>query len=105
TKAQYDSLTKVAPVVAPTGADWLTPWDESLEQAGLALGRPALAEKVEQATEQLVEGVEKEHPVLADTSFLFTYFDPADLGNVGVYSEDDLRVALLEDLGLEVPEL
>lgn len=105
TQAQYDSLSKVAPVVAPTGADWLTPWDDSLEQAGLALGRSAEAKKVEEATENLIDSVEQENPGLENTSFLFAYFDQADLGTVGVYSEDDLRVDILDELGLEVPDV
>lgn len=105
TQAQYDSLSKIAPVVAPTGADWLTPWDESLEQAGLALGRPALAEKVEDATDDLVESVAEQHPEFENTSFLFAYVDPADLGTVGVYSDADLRVEILDELGLEVADV
>ena len=105
TQKEYDSLSKIAPVVAPPGDDWLTSWDDSLAQAGLALGRPAKAAEVEETTEALIDDVATQNPSIAQTSFIFTYFDPSDLGTVGVYAEDDPRVAILDDLGLEVPAL
>ena len=104
TKQEYDQLSKIAPVVAPPGADWLTSWEDSLEQAGLALGRPTKAAEVEKSTEALIDGVEEENPEVEQTDFLFTYFDPSDLGTVGVYSEEDPRVAILEEMGFEVPD-
>ncbi|WP_313716520.1 ABC transporter substrate-binding protein, partial [Arsenicicoccus bolidensis] len=51
TKADYDKLSKIAPVVAQPGAPWVTPWTTSLETVGKALGRPTKATAVRAQTD------------------------------------------------------
>ena len=46
TKADYDKLTKIAPVVAYPDVPWITPWRTSLETVGKALGRSDEAAQV-----------------------------------------------------------
>lgn len=104
TQDDYDKLTEIADVVAYPEAPWLTDWEESLDMIGAALGRPELADRVEEETEAAIEDARSEHPQLDGTSFVFAYFTPTDLSQVGIYSADDPRVAIMEEFGLETPD-
>lgn len=101
TKAEYEKLSKLAPVVAYPENPWVTSWDDSLEIVGRALGRTNAAQKIEAETESKLDVVERDNPQFEDKTFVFTAVDQADLGQINVYGEDDPRVAIIEDLGLE----
>ena len=101
TKADYDKLSKIAPVVAYPGKPFLTPWRTSLETVGQALGRAEKADEVEDATEDEIEAASEKHPDLDGTTFMLTYLSTTDLSTVGIYGSDDTRVAFLRDFGLE----
>lgn len=100
TRADYDKLTKIAPVVAYPGKPFLTPWRTSLETVGQALGRTAEAEKVEQETEDAIEAARKKYAGLDGRTFMLTYLSTTDLSTVGIYGSEDTRVAFLRDFGL-----
>ncbi len=51
TEAEYNKLSKIAPVVAYPEAPWITPWQTSLDMVGQALGRSTLADEVEADTQ------------------------------------------------------
>ena len=50
TEEEYKKLSKIAPVVAYPEAPWVTPWQDSLDMVGKALGRSSLADEVEAET-------------------------------------------------------
>lgn len=105
TQQEYDALAAAdIPVVAHPGAMWTTTWQQSLELGGQALGRTALAAEVTDETQAALAGASEEYPVLDGASFLFAWFDPSDLSQVGIYTAEDNRVRVLEELGLVVPD-
>ncbi|WP_110181125.1 ABC transporter substrate-binding protein [Nocardioides solisilvae] len=105
TEAEYEKLSKIAPVVAYPEAPWVTPWETSLEMAGQALGRSELAAEVTEETEAAIEEAKEENADLQGTSFVFAYLSTTDLSGIGVYGRQDPRVAILEQFGLESPEI
>lgn len=101
TRADYDKLSKIAPVVAYPEAPWVTPWQTSLEMVGKALGRSSLAEDVAAKAEEQIEAARKEYPQIVGKSLIFGYLTTADLSTIGIYAPQDPRVSFMHDLGLE----
>ena len=101
TRADFDKLSKIAPVVAYPGKPFLTLWRTSLEMVGQALGRPRAAAAVEDQTQAVIDAARKKHADLEGKTFMVAYLSTTDLSTVGFYGSDDTRVAFLRDFGLE----
>lgn len=104
TQKDYDKLSEIADVVAYPEAPWVTSWDDSLDMIGEALGRSDLADEVEEQTEKVIADAASEYSQLDGTSFVFTYFTGTDLSQIGVYGDEDPRVEIMEEFGLETPD-
>lgn len=101
TKADYDKLTKIAPVVAYPDVPWVTPWRTSLEMVGKALGRSDEAEKVLEKTEGEIAAAKSKYSDMEGKTFMVNYLSTTDLSTIGVYGSQDTRVQFLRDFGLE----
>ena len=103
TEEEYDTLSKIAPVVSFPELAWGTTMWEMVERNSIALGLVDEGEKLAaDLREQVSEAVE-ERPALKGKSAMFTYLDPNDLSQVGFYSTHDSRVGFLEEAGLASP--
>lgn len=105
TQEDYDTLSKIAPVVAFPDVAWGTSWEEMVEMNSRALG---LAQEGEALIDELhgeVADALAAHPELADKKVLFSFVDPADLSTVGFYTSHDTRPGFLESIGLPVPSV
>ncbi|MEH0108655.1 iron-siderophore ABC transporter substrate-binding protein [Tersicoccus sp. MR15.9] len=102
TQADYDKLSKIAPVVAYPEKAWTTPWQTSLSMVGQALGRPAAAKKVEQETVDRIRTAVDQHPAIKGKSFIFAAAMSTDTSKLSVYTSVDNRVRILSELGLTV---
>ncbi len=100
-EADYEKLSKIAPVVAYPEAPWVTPWQTSLETVGKALGRSDRAKEVAAETEEAIEAAKEDHPEIDGKSLIFGYLATTDLSTVGIYAPQDPRVSLMHDLGLK----
>ncbi len=100
TQEQYDTLSKIAPVVAYPEVAWGTTWQEMTLTDAKALGREAQAEDLIADLEKHVSDETAKYPAIADKTTLFTYIDPTDLSTVGYYSLLDPRAVFLNELGL-----
>ncbi|MCR2785793.1 MULTISPECIES: iron-siderophore ABC transporter substrate-binding protein [unclassified Microbacterium] len=103
TQEEYDTLSKIAPVVAFPEIPWATSWEDMTLLNSAALG---LAEEGEQLVEDLhaeIDTALAAQPGLADAKVLFSYLDAADLSTVGFYTSHDTRPGFLESLGLPAP--
>lgn len=103
TQSEYDTLSKIAPVVAYPDVAWGTSYEDTIRLNAAALG---LADEGEQLVEDLhgeVDAALANHPELADSRVLFSYIDPADLSQIGFYTSLDTRPGFLTDLGLPEP--
>jgi len=105
TQEEYDTLSKIAPVIAYPEVAWGTSYQDMITMNATALGLAdegqALIEDLQAQTDAALEA----HPALKDAKLLFTYIDPADFSQVGFYTPIDTRPGFLLDQGLPEPEI
>jgi iron complex transport system substrate-binding protein len=105
TQEEYDTLSKIAPVVAYPELAWGTTVDEMVEMNSKALG---LEEEGEALIEELhadADAALEANSALKDKKVLFAYIDPTDLSQVGFYTAVDTRPGYLQGLGLPLPSI
>ncbi|HEY1134370.1 MAG TPA: ABC transporter substrate-binding protein [Nocardioides sp.] len=106
TQEDFDKLSDAGiPVVAHPGVQWATTWEQSAELTGEALGRSAAADEIIAETKADLEATAEEHPEIVGASFLWAFFDPTDISNIGIYTAVDNRPAILEELGMVSPPI
>ena len=103
TQEEYDTLSKIAPVVAYPDVAWGTSVDDMVEMNAKALG-------LEAEGEALIEDLHADAALAANSALegkkvLFAYFDPSDLSQIGYYTAADTRPGYLHDLGLPLPAI
>lgn len=98
TKEQYDLLSAIAPTVAYPGEAWATPWRETIEIVGTALGRDVEAAALLADIDARFAEQAEAHPELAGKSVAMVW-DSA--GTFYVYRKADPRVEATLALGLE----
>ncbi|MFD1859955.1 iron-siderophore ABC transporter substrate-binding protein [Aeromicrobium camelliae] len=102
---EYDTLSKIAPVVAYPDTPWGTEWRETIELNSKALGLEQEGKDlVADLEQQIADGV-ADRPELKGKTGVFAYLDPSDLSTISYYTTHDPRAAFLVDLGLETPAL
>ena len=97
TKEEYEQLSQIAPTVAPPGEAWATPWRETVEIVGEALGKADEAEQLLADIDASVAEQAAEHPQLEGKTVAMVWDTPDAFY---VYKPADARVAFTEDLGL-----
>lgn len=103
TQEEYDTLSKIAPVVAYPDVAWGTSLQDMIRLNAEALG---LAEEGDELIAELdaeVASALESHAALDGKKVLFSYIDPSDLSQVGFYTSHDTRPGFLADLGLPLP--
>ena len=100
TQEQYETLSKIAPVVAYPDIAWATTWQQMTLTDAQALGRESQAQDLIADLEKHVTDETAKYPALAGKKTLFSYIDPTDLSTVGYYSLKDPRAVFLSELGL-----
>jgi len=105
TQQDYDTLSKIAPVVAYPDAPWATPWREIVRLSSKALGLEKQGEELIASTEKQMKDAAAKYPQLAGKQTMFmTHIDPTDLSKVGFYTAHDTRTQFFTDLGLKVAD-
>jgi iron complex transport system substrate-binding protein len=102
TKKEYDTLSKLAPVVAqPKGkVDHGSSWQQETLMTGKAIGQPMRARELVQETEKLIADTAAKHPDFkGQTAAMVT-----DYQGIFVYGPQDVRTTLLEQLGFTFPD-
>lgn len=102
TKKEYDSLSRIAPVIAqPKGeVDYGSTWQEETTIAGKAVGRSAKAAGLVARTEKLIAGAAATHPEFKGK----TAANVSDYQGIFVYGPQDVRSRMLVDLGFTYPQ-
>lgn len=98
TQEQYDVLSDIAPTVAYPELPWTITWEEQIHTVSEALGH-------EGRSDELIADIEQEfddaaQPEWEEYTFSFVYNDGP--GTLGVFFEDEQRVAMVRKLGLTV---
>lgn len=96
-EADYDKLSKIAPVVAYPEAEWGTPWQETATMTGEALGLSAEADQLVAETEQSIKDAAADHPELEGKSFIYGNLAK---GASSIYTALDNRPKFLTELGM-----
>lgn len=100
TEEDYDRLAKIAPVVPHPELAWGTPWQDSVELVGQAIGREDEAATVRAETEELIDEAVAAYPEIEGKSMAWAWFTPSDLSTVGLYTSIDLRPQLMREFGM-----
>lgn len=99
TQTEFDTLSKIAPVVAYPEKPWATSWRDQTAIVGKALGLTDEADALVTKTEKSVSTLAAKYPVLKDKTFFYAAAN--EPGKLNVYRAEDPRVQLLGDLGLK----
>ncbi|MEW2462452.1 MULTISPECIES: iron-siderophore ABC transporter substrate-binding protein [Microbacterium] len=105
TQEEYDTLSKIAPVVAYPEVQWGTSVDDMIEMNATALGLKDEGEALIDELHADADTALEAHSVLKDKKVLFAYFDPSDLSTIGYYTAADTRPGYLHSLGLPFPAI
>ncbi|MGW9159495.1 iron-siderophore ABC transporter substrate-binding protein [Microbacterium sp. NPDC055665] len=106
TQEEYDTLSKIAPVIAYPEVAWGTSVDDMVEMNSKALGLEDEGEALIEELHADAEAALEENSILKDKKVLFAYLDPTDLSQIGYYTATDTRPGYLHDnLGLPYPSL
>jgi iron complex transport system substrate-binding protein len=103
TQEEYDTLSKIAPVVAYPDIAWGTSVADMIRLNSEAMGMSAEGDRLIEDLDATVTEAYDAHPELAGKSAVFTYIDPNDLSQVGFYTTHDTRPGFLTSVGMEVP--
>jgi iron complex transport system substrate-binding protein len=105
TQQDYDTLSKIAPVVAYPKAAWATAWRDTIKLESQALGLAKEGDALIADIEKQMADATAKHPQIAGKSAMFmTHIDPTDLSKVGFYTTHDTRAQFFTDLGMKVPD-
>ncbi|WP_431866758.1 iron-siderophore ABC transporter substrate-binding protein [Microbacterium paraoxydans] len=105
TQEEYDTLSKIAPVVAYPDVAWGTSVDDMVEMNAKALGLEAEGEALIEDLHADADAALAANSALEGKKVLFAYFDPSDLSQIGYYTAADTRPGYLHDLGLPLPAI
>ena len=103
TQEEYDTLSKIAPVVAYPEVAWGTSLDEMILMNSKALGLEAEGEQLVADLETEIDASIAAHPELEGKKVLFSYIDPTDFSQIGFYTVHDTRPGFLADHGMPMP--
>lgn len=104
-QSQYDTLSKIAPVVAYDDAPWSSDWREMIRLNGAALGMAKEGEALIVRLEGKISEVTARYPELdGKTAMFVTHLDIRDLSVIRFYTANDTRVKFFIDLGLTSPQ-
>lgn len=104
TRAEYDMLSQIAPVVAYPETAWGTDWRQTIQANSAGLGMTAQGDALIARIEREIAQSVARHPELAGKTAMFvTHLDPTNLSIVNFYTTNDARVKFFKDLGLSAP--
>ena len=103
TQEEYDTLSKIAPVVAYPEVAWGTSLDDMILMNSKALGLEAEGEQLVADLESEIDASIAAHPELDGKKVLFSYIDPTDFSQIGFYTVHDTRPGFLADHGMPMP--
>lgn len=105
TQEDYDTLSKIAPVVAYPDIAWGTTYQQMIEMNSKAIGLEDEGKQLISDLETEVNDALADAPALADSTVMFAYLDPTDLSQIGFYTTHDTRPSFLADLGVPQPAI
>jgi iron complex transport system substrate-binding protein len=105
TETEYETLSKIAPVVAYPDIAWATTVQEMITMSSTAMGMADEGEALVADLDAQVQDAYAAHPELDGKSIMFSFIDPTDLSQVGFYTTHDTRAGFLADMGMKMPTI
>lgn len=106
TQEDYDTLSKIAPVVAYPDVPWTTSMEEMVEMNAEAIGKEDEGEKLVDDLDKQTEKALSKYPDLKDKKVLFTAFGgTTDASKIGFFTTEDPRMGFLAEHGLGTPDI
>ncbi|MFD5224241.1 iron-siderophore ABC transporter substrate-binding protein [Microbacterium sp. NPDC058342] len=105
TEEEYETLSKIAPVVAYPKNPWGTTVDDMVTMNAAAMGRADEGEKLLDELHAKTAAALDEHSVLKDKKVLFTMLDLSDLSQITYYTANDTRPGFLQQAGIPMPAI
>lgn len=105
TQEEYDTLSKIAPVVAYPEVAWGTTLDDMILMNSKAIGKEDEGKQLVADLEGDIDEALAAYPEFDGKKVLFSYIDPTDLSQVGFYTSHDTRPGFLADHGMPMPEI
>lgn len=105
TKEQYETLSKIAPVVAYPKTAWSTSVDDMITMNATAIGRADEGGRLIEDLHAQTAAALDAHSVLKNKKVLFSYLDPSDLSQISYYTAGDTRPGFLKQAGLPLPKI
>ncbi|MFJ8148125.1 iron-siderophore ABC transporter substrate-binding protein [Streptomyces sp. NPDC096048] len=104
TEQDYETLSRIAPVVAYPEAAWATPWRDIIRLNSKAIGLAAEGDKLIGDLEGRIGATVAKYPQLKGKSAMFmTHVSSKDVSQVGFYTTHDTRTQFFTDLGMRIP--
>lgn len=103
TKEDYETLGKIAPVVSFPDIAWATSVQDMVRLNSTAIGMKDEGEDLIAELDKQVDESFAKYPALKGKSLIFSYFDPADMSQIGFYTTNDTRPGFMESVGMTMP--
>ncbi|WP_138754850.1 iron-siderophore ABC transporter substrate-binding protein [Paenibacillus sinopodophylli] len=103
TQEEYNTLSKIAPVVAYQTAPWVASWREQVLNDSIGMGMQAEGEQLVKDTENLIKEKVAAYPELQGKKAAFAFISPTDLSQLSIYAPGDPRGDFLIELGMPFP--
>lgn len=104
TREEYDTLSKIAPVVAYQTSPWLASWREQVTFNSKGMGMEEQGKQLIADTEKLIQDKANTYPILKGMKAAFVSISASDLSKFYVYTPADPRGEFLTELEMEYPE-
>ncbi|MFF9484957.1 iron-siderophore ABC transporter substrate-binding protein [Streptomyces sp. NPDC014676] len=104
TEQDYETLSRIAPVVAYPEAAWATPWRDIIRFNSKAIGLADEGDDLIADLEGQIEKTAAKYPRLkGKTAMFMTHVSSKNVSQVGFYTTHDTRTQFFTDLGMEIP--
>ncbi|HTW14847.1 MAG TPA: iron-siderophore ABC transporter substrate-binding protein [Nocardioides sp.] len=105
TQEEYDTLEKIAPVVAYPEIAWGTSVQDMIKLNSEALGLAAEGEELVADLDTKVAESFAAHESLAGKKIMFAFIDANDLSQIGFYTSHDTRPGFVVSAGMANPQV
>ena len=105
TQEDYDTLSKIAPVVAYPEVAWSTSLEDMIRLDSTAIGLASEGDELIDRLHGEIAAALDANAAIEDKRILFSFIDPSDFSQIGFYTLHDTRPGFLAGLGLPVPTI
>ncbi len=105
TEEEYDTLSKIAPVVAYPKVAWGTSVQDMIRLNSQAMGLSEQGEQLISELDEQTAAAVAARPALAGKKVMFAFIDPNDLSQIGFYTSHDTRPGFVTSVGMTNPKI